>query len=140
MAMVSPRRDAVEALLGQAGSLAPDRPRIWPASADHSKWIFVVDGQKAELLYISEPYGGGLGPRERVAVFGRWSGQNASPDVSSRDIREVSIAVLLRQATSEEMARMNLRSAMSLLLVVDVGLDKSIFRTCGCSCLYNPTV
>lgn len=141
MAMICASRDAIETLVRHYSKNQRGIRLFWPTSHSRRKWEFTVDNQVTTLLYVSEPYGGGLTPSDRVAVFGQPGGIIISPaDIRMLDFNGVTMAVLLRGSTSTELVRTGLRAAMSLLEAIDVGQQGTAFRTCGLSALFNPTV
>ncbi len=147
MALIDPKRAAVNAVLPEALRMGLTNKSPWPTSNTRVQWHFSVDGGKqVSLFYISQPFGGGLGPQDRVAVFvdvdeygqGGLAEKCARDKLLSADIGQVSVAVLLRWATdAERESGGGLRAAMTLLEPNDVGTDGCCFRIVGITSLFN---
>lgn len=146
MVMICARREAVEALLPEARQRELGRYPFWPTSNICSDWRFFLNGEEISLVYISRPIGGGLGPRDKVAVFvkarerrkGGLAETCQADTVNQSDIAEIRFAVLLRRATDLEYeATGGLAYAMSLLEPVDVGTDACHFHFTGVSSQFN---
>lgn len=142
MANPRPQREAICALVFEAVGRRKQPPdRVWPTNPQREKWRFFFGGTELRFQGISEPEFGGLGCRERVAVFCAANGRPLPlPTVSDADVRQITFAVYLRPATVAELEHTGLGEAVVELAPADVSQTRVVFQLTGRVALFNSIV